>query len=64
MWPSVALGVATLWAMSALGGVGGDTGRSIWWLLVLLPYPVGWILAVVLAARTLSEGRRPVTQGA
>ena len=48
-------GVGALFGMSALGGVGGDTGRSIWWLLLCLPYPIGWILGLIGAARTLRE---------
>jgi hypothetical protein len=44
----VFLGVAAMWGLSALGGVGGSTGRSMWWLLVVLPYPVGWLVQVIL----------------
>ena len=43
----IAVGVGLLFGLSALGGVGGDTGLSNWWLLVVLPYPVGWILGIV-----------------
>ena len=42
----IALGVAALWVSSMFGGFGGETGRSMWWALVLLPYPVGWSLGV------------------
>lgn len=52
----VAVGVGALWGLSALGGVGGDTGRSMWWLLVLLPYPIGWIMGLVGAILTLRKG--------
>ncbi len=55
----VAVGVGALWGMSALGGVGGPTGRSMWWLLVLAPYPVGWVMAVIGAVRQLRGTRRP-----
>jgi hypothetical protein len=51
----LAVGVGALWGMSALGGVGGDTGRSMWWALVLLPYPVGWIMGLVGAILRLIE---------
>ena len=43
----IAIGVGLLFVLSAFGGVGGDTGRSYWWLLVVLPYPVGWILGII-----------------
>ena len=52
------IGVATLFAISAVGGFGGDTGRSNWWMLILLPYPAGWILGLIGAVRALRE-RRP-----
>ena len=51
----VTLGVATLWAMSAAGGIGPSTGRSYWWALLLVPYPVGWILSLFGAIRGLRE---------
>jgi hypothetical protein len=53
----IAVGVGAMFGMSALGGVGGNTGRSIWWLLLCLPYPVGWILGLIGAARKLREPR-------
>ena len=52
----VAVGVGALWGLSALGGVGPTTGRSYSWALVLLPYPVGWIMGLVGAVRTLRGG--------
>jgi hypothetical protein len=48
-----ALGVAALWVMSAAGGVGPSTGRSYWWLLLLVPYPVGWLLSLAGTIRSL-----------
>ena len=38
----VALGVGSLFLLSAIGGVGGTSGRSAWWALLILPYLVGW----------------------
>jgi uncharacterized membrane protein YhdT len=54
-----ASGVGALFIISALGGVGGPaggTGRSMWWLLTCLPYPLGWILCLYAVVRILSEG--------
>jgi hypothetical protein len=51
----IALGVGALFGLSALGGVGGNTGRSIWLLLLCLPYPVGWVIGLFGAARTLRQ---------
>jgi hypothetical protein len=41
------VGVGLMWGLSAIGGLGGPTGRSLWWGLVILPYPVGWIMGIV-----------------
>jgi len=51
---SIAVGVAALFGLSSIGGVGGNSGRSIWWLLLCLPYPIGWILGLIGAAGTLN----------
>jgi len=51
----LAVGVGALWGMTALGGLGGRTGRSMLWALVLLPYPVGWVMGVVGAILRLIE---------
>jgi hypothetical protein len=53
----IAVGVGAMFGMSALGGVGGNSGRSIWWLLLCLPYPIGWILGLIGAASKLRESR-------
>ena len=42
----ITAGVAAMFGLSAEGGIGGDTGRSWAWGLLLLPYPVGWFLGV------------------
>ena len=61
----VAAGVVALWVLSAAGGVGGDSGRSYAWTLVLLPYPVGWLGSLIGAIRALrapavSAGRKGI----
>ncbi|MBN1336183.1 MAG: hypothetical protein JXB39_09495 [Deltaproteobacteria bacterium] len=57
----LALGIGTMFGLSAIGGIGGSTGRSSWWGLVLLPYPVGWIMMLVGAIRCLGEARKGST---
>jgi len=42
----IAAGVAALWGMSAVGGFGGASGRSMLWGVLLLPYAAGWVMAV------------------
>ena len=53
----IALGVGAMFGMSALGGVGGNSGHSLWWLLLCVPYPVGWILGLIGAVSKLGEPR-------
>lgn len=43
----IAVGVGAMFVLSGFGGTGGSTGHSNWWLLVVLPYPVGWIMGLV-----------------
>lgn len=54
----VAVGVGALWGLSAVGGFGGSTGRSNWWGLLLLPYPIGWVMGLVGAAKRMRESPR------
>jgi len=51
----IALGVAALFGLSALGGVGGNSGRSIWWLALCVSYPIGWLLGLYGAASNLRD---------
>ena len=49
----VAIGVGVMFVLSAFGGLGGSTGRSMWWALVILPYPIGWIMGLAGTILTL-----------
>lgn len=60
----VLAGVAALWGISALGGIGGQTERSLWWGLLFLPYPIGWILGLAGAIRLIREFPPTSPQGA
>ena len=42
----IAIGVGALWGLSAVGGIGGTTGHSMWWGLLILPYLAGWLMAI------------------
>ena len=37
-------GIGAMFALGRMSGVGGASGRSLWWALAVLPYPAGWIL--------------------
>jgi hypothetical protein len=45
----IAVGVAALFGLSSMGGIGGRSGSSLWWGLMLVPYPVGWLMALIAA---------------
>lgn len=51
----IAFGVGAMIVLSAMGGIGGTAGHSIWWGLFILPYPLGWIVGLVGAVRALIE---------
>jgi hypothetical protein len=56
----VAIGVGAMWVLSAFGGFGDSTGLSKWWGLLLLPYPVGWLMGVAGSILALVESfKRP-----
>jgi hypothetical protein len=42
----IALGVGAMWGLTSVGGFGGKSGRSMWWGMLLLPYLVGWVMAI------------------
>ena len=44
----IILGVSFLFYLSSLGGFGGNSPLSWWWGLLVLPYPIGWLLTVIL----------------
>ena len=54
----IVVGVGALFGLSAMGGFGGTTGRSMWWGVPILPYPLGWIMGIVsLSARMIRSFR-------
>lgn len=56
----IAVGVGAMFALSAIGGIGGDSGHSMWWGVFVLPYPVGWIMGIVsLLFRLVRSVRHP-----
>jgi hypothetical protein len=42
----IAVGVGALFALSAWG-FGGTSEHSMWWGVLILPYPIGWIMGIV-----------------
>jgi purine-cytosine permease-like protein len=42
----IAVGVGAMFGLTAVGGIGGRSGHSLWWDVLVLPYPVGWLMAL------------------
>lgn len=42
----IGVGVGAMFVLSAFGGIGGRSGHSMWWGIFILPYPVGWFMAL------------------
>jgi len=43
----IGIGVAALFYLSSLGGFGGTSTLSWWWGTLILPYPIGWLVVVI-----------------
>ena len=58
----LSVGVGILFWLSSLGGVGGDSDLSIYWLYACLPMPIGWLTCLVVTILKFKEGFKiPVT---
>lgn len=44
----IVFGVLFMFYFSSLGGFGGKSIVSWWWGTLILPYPIGWLMTVVL----------------
>jgi hypothetical protein len=42
----IAIGVGAMTGLTAVGGIGGRSGHSMWWGLLILPYLIGWSLGI------------------
>ena len=62
----VAVGVTAMFVLSSFGGIrfgGGSGGLAPWWGLLILPYPIGWVVGIVGAWRGMTEHRRASDAG-
>jgi hypothetical protein len=55
----VLTGIAFILVLSVLGGTGGSSGLSNWWLLPACLYPLGALVGLVNGFGLLRETRRP-----
>lgn len=44
----IVIGVFFLFFFSSLGGFGGTSTLSWWWGTLILPYPIGWLITIVM----------------
>ncbi len=42
----ILFGVGAMWVLSVGGGIGGKSGHSVWWGLLILPYLIGWSMGI------------------
>lgn len=42
----ILFGVAAIVGFTMLGGIGGTTAYSMWWALLIVPYPIGWSMGI------------------
>ena len=42
----IAIGVGAFWGLNMVGGFGGNSGRSMWWGVLILPYLIGWSMGI------------------
>lgn len=43
----ILVGVFFLFYFSSLGGFGGTSALSWWWGMLILPYPIGWLISII-----------------
>ena len=57
----IILGVGYMFYTSSLGGFGGPDNLSFWWALLILPYPLGWLMTIVtLIVKYVKKPKQPV----
>jgi len=47
----IVIGVAFMFYFSSLGGFGGTSTLSWWWALLILPFPIGWLIIITVLIR-------------
>lgn len=54
----IAAGVFFLFYFSSLGGIGGNSAYSYWWGLLILLYPIGWVITIILIITSVFQKRK------
>lgn len=59
----ILIGVFFLFYLSSLGGFGGTATLSWWWGTLILPYPIGWLISIViLIIRAVKKKKQQTNQ--
>lgn len=51
----IAIGVFFLFYFSSLGGFGGNSKLSWWFISLIIPYPIGWLLTIIILILRLKK---------
>jgi hypothetical protein len=55
----IVVGVAFMFYFSSLGGFGG-TSKLSWWLgLLILPFPIGWLMIIIVLIKRAIKNKKP-----
>jgi len=55
------IGIVCMFYFSSLGGFGGKSTLSWWWAILLIPYPVGWLITITtLIIRFIRNNKRQI----
>lgn len=57
----IMLGFGAMLILTWMGGIGGDTGRPMALGLFALPYPIGWVMGLVVAILMFRDLVKPGT---
>ena len=57
----ILIGVFFLFYLSSLGGFGGTATLSWWWGTLILPYPIGWLISIVILIIRAVKKRKQLT---
>lgn len=58
----ILIGILAMFYISSFGGFEGIPSLLSWWVILMLPFPVGWLITViVLIIRAVKHHKFPVT---
>lgn len=49
----ILIGVLSMFIMSSMGGFGKESKMSNWLLILIIPYPLGWLMEIVILIRRI-----------